>query len=96
MDVSIKVDKAVEEWMKKKKRTTLTISFIATQSCCIGVEDVEVSYKKPKKNNYELIQRNGLSIYLERGLLLKEKELHLSLMGKSIFSSIHVEGLMLR
>jgi len=91
----IKVSEAVKEWMEKKGRTTITISNRAIRTCCVGEEVVDVSYKTPQNTNYILIQHNGLFIYLEKGLPLKENELSLSLMGKSIFSSIHIEGIIL-
>lgn len=93
MAISIKVDEAVQEWMKKKNRTILAISLKATRTCCVGEEDVDISYKEPQNNNYTLIQQNNLFIYLAKGLPLRKEELHLSMMGKSIFSSIHIEGL---
>ncbi|EJB2513366.1 hypothetical protein MKC07_002385 [Listeria monocytogenes] len=93
MAISIKVDEAVQEWMKKKNRTVITVSLKATRTCCVSAEDVNISYKNPQNNNYLLIQQNSLFIYLAKGLPLKKNELHLSMMGKSIFSSIHIEGL---
>ena len=93
MAISIKVDEAVQEWMKKKNRTVITVSLRATRTCCVGAVDVDISYKKPQNNNYMLIQHNGLFIYLDKRLPLRKNELHLSMMGKSIFSSIHIEGL---
>ncbi len=93
MAISIKVDDAVQEWMKKKSRTIITVSLKATRTCCVGIEDVDISYKNPQNNNYMLIQHNGLFIYLDKALPLMKNELHLSMMGKSIFSSIHIEGL---
>ena len=96
MTISIRVDDAVQEWLKKKNRTTLTVSLRAIRTCCVGVEDVDISYKDPQNNNYTLIQHNGLFIHLEKGLPLRNNELHLSMMGKSIFSSIHIESLMIQ
>lgn len=96
MAISVKVDEAVQEWMKKKGRTIITVSLRATRTCCVGAEDVDISYKKPRNNNYMLIQHNGLFIYLAKGLPLRKNELHLSMMGKSVFSSIHIEGLMVQ
>lgn len=96
MAIIIKVDEAVQEWMKKKNRTILAISLKAKLTCCVGEEDVDISYKEPQNNNYTLIQQNNLFIYLAKGLPLRKEELHLSMMGKSIFSSIHIEGLMVQ
>ncbi len=55
MAISIKVDEAVQEWMKKKGRTIITVSLRATRTCCVGAVDVDISYKKPQNNNYMLI-----------------------------------------
>ncbi|WP_034553382.1 hypothetical protein [Carnobacterium funditum] len=93
MAISIKVDEAVQDWMKKKNRTIITVSLEATGTCCVGGEDVDISYKNPRNNNYMLIQQNSLFIYLAKGLPLRKNELHLSMMGKSVFSSIHIEGI---
>ena len=93
MAISIKVDEAVQEWMKKKNRTIIAISLKTTLTCCMGEEDVDISYKEPQDNNFTLIQQNNLFIYLAKGLPLRKEELHLSMMGKSIFSSIHIDGL---
>ena len=51
MAISIKVDEAVQEWMKKKGRTIITVSLRATRTCCVGAEDVDISYKNPQNNN---------------------------------------------
>lgn len=93
MAISITVDEAVQDWMKKKDHTILTVSMRATGTCCISGEDVDISYKKPQTDDYMLIQKNNLFIYLAKNLPLKQDELHVSMMGKSIFSSIHIEGI---
>jgi|GEM_PF-869392 hypothetical protein len=93
MTISIEIDDNVKKWIKKKGNT-LTISSRVSPGCCGGSEELDISYKRPKKEtNYTLIEQEDCFIYIQKGIPLKTDELHLSMMGKSIFSSVYVDGL---
>ena len=93
MTISIEVDDKVKKWIKKKGNI-LTISSRIAPGCCVSSEELDISYKRPKKEmNYTLIEQEDYFIYLQKGIPLKKNELHLSMMGKSIFSMVYVDGL---
>ena len=65
MAISIKVDEAVQEWMKKKGRTIITVSLRATRTCCVGAVDVDISYKNPQNNTEEHLARYTVEHFLD-------------------------------
>ncbi|WP_249870712.1 CC/Se motif family (seleno)protein [Oceanobacillus saliphilus] len=92
MPVTVTVENEVNQFMEKKGNT-LTISRADVKSCCFVYEDTEINYKPPKGSNYDFIEQNGLSIYVEKGMYFKDNHLTIGLSGMGPFKTVYVEGL---
>ena len=91
MTVAVTIENDLKSWMKKKGRV-LTISQIDIKSCCIGYVDVDVSYKVPKTSNYDYIEQDGFSIYIQKGLNFKNNIVSIGLTGIGPFKQIYIDG----
>lgn len=92
MTLAVDIEKGVISWMEKKGNI-LTISRMDIKTGCMGYEDVEVSYKEPTTNNYDYINQDGLSIYIQQGLNFKNNTVAIGLSGIGRFKQIYVDGL---
>ena len=75
----------------ENKGNIITISSFILQGCCVVAEETEVSYKVPKdKTKYELVEQDGLTIYIEKILRFKDDRVILSISGFGPFKYIYV------
>ncbi|TRM11654.1 hypothetical protein FH966_08140 [Lentibacillus cibarius] len=92
MTPTISLDEDAKKFIEKKGNI-LTIFRSDVRSCCFVYEDVGVKYNSPKNVNYQYIEQEGLSIYVQNNLYFKNNHLNVGLSGIGPFKNIYIEGL---
>ena len=86
MTIEVDIENGVKSWIRKKG-SILTISRMDIKAGCIGYEDVDVSYKAPATNNYQFIEQDGLSVYIQKRLTFKKNSVSNGLRGIGPFKN---------
>jgi len=94
MQLTVSVEENLQEWIKEKGKTTLTISKLQVENgCCVPTQEVLTKFAKPKySENYSFTKVDNLAIYIDKSLSFKNEQAHLELSG-IFFKTIRVLGL---
>ncbi|WP_203249293.1 CC/Se motif family (seleno)protein [Sporosarcina beigongshangi] len=87
MGLTIEIEDSVKELMKKKGHTITLASFILRG--CAVLEEIEVTYKEPKdKTQYQLVEQDGLFIYVQKTLRFKNDQVSIVVAGIGPFKTM--------
>src|SRR5699024_6318794 len=94
MQLTVSDEEILQEWIKEKGKTTLTISNLQVEhGCCVPPEGVLKKFAKPQQlENYSCAKVDSLAVYIEKGLSFKNERVHLELSGICL-KTIRVLGL---
>lgn len=92
MNFEISIEDKAKKFLEKKGNI-LKISRMDIVRCCAAYEDLDVSYKKPKNENYEKHQCDDLTIYIQKGLQFKHNCVEIALSGAGPFKTIAIGNL---
>lgn len=92
MELEISMEDKAKEFLVKKGNV-LMISRMDIDRGCAAFEDLEVSYQKPHKGNYEKYQYGDIHIYIQKGIQFKDNRVEIVISGLGPFKSIAVDGL---
>ena len=90
MPYIVEIESAVKELLAKKGNV-ITISLIDIYNCCVAVEEVDVRFKPPKTKDFDHIEQDGVSVYIQKGIRFKDNKVKLGY-EFGPFKSVHVGG----
>jgi hypothetical protein len=95
---AIKIDDAVLNWMRKKRKKVLTLLVNTTGGgCCPTFEIAEVDmYKPDHAEEFELFEQNDITLYIGKNARIAAPTLHFKLKKNFIGATIQAEGLSLK
>lgn len=94
----LKIDNAVLDYIRKKRKSNLTLTISSTGGGCCPTFDVpEVSLVKPDQlDAFDIFQQDDVSIYISKNARVIRSTLHFILKKNLIGATIQVEGLSLK
>lgn len=94
MQFSIAIDHDAREWIVKKG-AVLTIERLKAGRCWVGQPlELITRFGEPKeKERFVYEHKDGIAIFIEKGIDFKDNHLSITLSGFSIFKGIYVHGL---
>lgn len=94
----VKIDNTVLDYMRKKRKSNLTLTISSTGGgCCPTFEVSEVSLVKPDRlDEFDMFQQNDVNLYISKNARVISSTLHFKLKKNLIGATIQVEGLSLK
>lgn len=92
MNLDIYMEDKAKDFLEKKYNI-LTISRLDIDRGCAGFEDLEVTYSKPQRKNYDTYYCKNITVYIQKGLEFKNKRVEIVISGIGPFKTIAVDGL---
>ncbi|TYC88198.1 hypothetical protein FXB42_00875 [Acetobacterium wieringae] len=94
----LKIDNAVLDYMRKKRKSNITLTISSTGGgCCPTFEVSEVSLVKPNRlDEFNIFKQNDVTLYISKNARVIRSTLHFILKKNLIGATIQVEGLSLK
>lgn len=94
----LKIDNAVLDYMRKKRKSNITLTISSTGGgCCPTFEVSEVSLVKPDQlDAFDIFKQNDVTLYISKNARVIRSTLHFMLKKNLIGATIQVEGLSLK